>query len=427
MVSAPLLRRSLCLGVALVLLAAAPVLADPGDLDPTFGGDGVVEIVAPPIPVHTLRGGDLAADANGALWVVASDQHSYSGLEASAVITRLRSNGSLDHDFGDAGQVVWRFRDTGENPVTRAGDPVAINGGVQVSGIWSDGLDGDATRFVARFRANGRLDRGFGRQGVLSYRPKRFNGGLVATAADGAFWTCDYVGKKLSIWAHRPDGDTDPGFGEAGRTTVRVPGSPAYQGVAVCAATTDGGVLVGSLGGYQAQVFRGTKFTADGTLDPTYGDDGRSVVRSPEGVRLNAAAVRADGSVRFVGTRSGEPAVLALGPDGERDVEFGGGDGLVVLAIPGLPTAIGMSISLAANGVVALTGTASGDPDQLPFVSRVSAAGVLDTGFGDGGATWGYADEGFASSVAVDTAGRLVAASTTTRLTGPVTVARFQR
>jgi uncharacterized delta-60 repeat protein len=97
-------RFGVALTCAFFALSASSVLAAPGDLDTSFGGDGRVT-------TNLTKGSDGALDvavqANGRIVVVgrASSKHSYGRF----AVLRYKSNGTLDASFGGDGKVITNF------------------------------------------------------------------------------------------------------------------------------------------------------------------------------------------------------------------------------------------------------------------------------------------------------------------------------
>ena len=169
--------RPAALAVVLVLAAALPGAAGavPGDLDPSFGGDGKV--------AHSYPGAGanaLALGRDGAI-VVAG------GLDIFEVaLARYTPRGRLDPSFGGDGRVRISV---GSGEQAAVGVDVLGNGrvvGAAYVGPHEAG-GGDVFRFaVFRLLTNGRLDPAFSDRGVLE---TRIGGGALATgAALAATW-----------------------------------------------------------------------------------------------------------------------------------------------------------------------------------------------------------------------------------------------
>jgi uncharacterized delta-60 repeat protein len=158
---------------------------------------------------------------------------------------------------------------------------------------------------------------------------------------------------------------------------------------------------------------------ADGDLDPTFGTGG--IVTTDFGNTFDAAeevAVQPDGKIVVAGTRftsSGDFAVARYNTDGSLDTSFGTG-GLVFTDLNGGSADLARAMALQADGKIVLAGDTSATvvpADQDFAVVRYNTDGSLDTTFGTGGIVMTDFGAQFfegAFSVAIDSAGRIVAA-----------------
>lgn len=160
----------------------------------------------------------------------------------------------------------------------------------------------------------------------------------------------------------------------------------------------------------------------DGDLDPAFGKGGKVMTDFGHSVDLaNAVAVQADGKLVVAGTTytnndfSGEDfAIARYNPDGTLDRTFGT-NGRVTTDFPGL-AAVASSVLVQPDGKILVAGGA------FPLfvflgtfeIVRYNADGSLDAGFGDGGiVTTHCPHQGcFASSLALQADGKIVAAGT---------------
>jgi uncharacterized delta-60 repeat protein len=126
-------------------IALARYNAD-GSLDPSFDGDGIV--VASSLPFGMV-GEQLLLQRNRKLLVA--------GIGG---VARFNADGSLDRSFGEGG----RARSGNVAPWTAAIQP---NGKILVIGTVSTGSPATGDFGVARLTAGGRLDRTFGRRGIV--------------------------------------------------------------------------------------------------------------------------------------------------------------------------------------------------------------------------------------------------------------------
>lgn len=211
-------------------------------------------------------------------------------------------------------------------------------------------------------------------------------------------------------------GDLDPSFSGNGIARVS-PGDLAWftgvdtQGSKLIAA---GGARVG--GDFDVMVVR---YTAQGTLDPTFGG-GDGMVRIDlggydaffdvavlDGGKILAAGVSMSSLQRFL--------VMRFKPDGAVDHRFGGGDGIVLTKFNGMDSSADSLLPLPdGRFVVCGQRNPGGDPSAFAL-ARYTRRGSLDTSFGgDGKVTTqfpGYSVNG-CSGIGMGSDGRLVAGGT---------------
>jgi uncharacterized delta-60 repeat protein len=158
------LRGASLVGLAASLLAIAPAQAAPGDLDPSFSGDGIV---------LTGFGGDVdggsavALQADGKM-VVAGTTSGYDeggDYRSDFALARFDADGSLDTSFsGDGKQITDFGAGTVSGAAAVAIQPdgkILVAGSARVSaGEWDFAL--------ARYGADGSLDSSFAGDGTVT-------------------------------------------------------------------------------------------------------------------------------------------------------------------------------------------------------------------------------------------------------------------
>jgi uncharacterized delta-60 repeat protein len=201
------------------------------------------------------------------------------------------------------------------------------------------------------------------------------------------------------------DGSLDPGFGDGepdtaysgdGSTEIGFGGGEGARAVAlqadgraVVAGHSDGGLAI-------------TRLDTDGTLDTTFGDEGRRVVAGVGGAV--DVLVAPDGRIVLIASRSGEQAsteivVVRLTADGAIDGSFGGGDGIAASPRFGRNDEPRAG-ALQADGKI-LVGGGTVSSASVMLAVRFNADGSLDSSFaGDGIAFVRHGIGNFAHSVA---------------------------
>jgi uncharacterized delta-60 repeat protein len=256
----------------------------------------------------------------------------------------------------------------------------------------------------------GSLDSTFGADGRVT---TSFAGGFaiasgVAIQADGKIVAAGTVSRLLSaivLARYETDGSLDPTFGGDGRARAAFPGGMFVRAVAIQA---DGRIVVVGSSGSSVTRFALARFTTDGSLDPTFGEDGRVTTTFRRRAEAYDVAIQADGKIIAVGTsgRRQKFALVRYNADGSLDVGFGG-DGKVLTDVA-VGDDSGTSIVIQADGRIVAAGTSGCDF----AVARYNDDGSLDTTFGVGGTV--TSDLGLLCQEALDVAiqadGRIVVA-----------------
>lgn len=419
---------------SLCFWAVTAVLGAPGELDPTFGTNGLVRIddeqtKAAAAAVFAEPGGKLLVGRTN----LTSDSDDLS-------VVRLNADGTPDASFAIGGRTAFDVAGFHSRTfsVLSLSDGTVLAGGLITPvddcscNWWSEPLA------VARFLADGRIDTSFGDAGMASvnFRQSEYrdataaarallqqrDGKIVAagTAAYDHSWAWGYGGPEY----RQPDmvlarfdaaGNLDTSFGDNGRVYLD-PSAGPYSTADVgqselhwLTQQPDGKLVgAGSVGADMAVV----RLAADGALDQSFGEDG--VVRIPLGPdgafgSADAVAVQADGKIVIGGTLRflcdlDDPAcaddvdavLVRLSPAGNLDASFGTG-GVVTFDAYGARTVIapgglvvepaGAIIAGGDSGFVVDGDAAFFDDVRYGFIARFTTSGTLDTTFGNAGIT----------------------------------------
>jgi uncharacterized delta-60 repeat protein len=259
-----------------------------GTLDPTFGVNGIVRTDLTP---RDDIGYDLVIQPDGKIVVVGvAGQPS-----PSFAVVRYRRDGTLDPTFGEGGKVLTKY----EGGVARA---VALqpNGRLVVAGYNGYGLA------IARYRADGSLDPTFSGDGTIGHVVNPIFALDVALQPDGKIVAAgDFDIFRFGVARFTSDGRLDRTFSRNGIvSTVVGRGEQAVSGLVV--ERSGKIVAAGSAGPHEAgdmTVWRMvvTRYRSDGTLDPTWGGDGRVRTDFPGGGWARGAVLQADGKIVVAG------------------------------------------------------------------------------------------------------------------------------
>lgn len=346
----------ICALAAAAALMAAPALAKPakpGRLDRSFSKDGKLLLAFPPegdsgvgvkysLPFQFNAGHLAMAPSPGGKTVVAG----------STRIVRVLANGKLDRSFGSGGAVIVQ-RPPGMSFVL-ADVAVDSQGRVLLAGTarplptssTPDPLLSSAA--VMRFNADGSVDRGFGKEGVLvtsfGIKPPQVPTGHYSGAAVGL--------KSMAV-----DGQDRPVL--TGAAVIKA---------SFCSPTST------ITNGFVARL------TSSGALDPSFNGNGLREIS--ELGAFEEANVLGSGTVLAVGTAksgceytNGGPSVLLteFGPEGNLRPGFGNA-GFRAVGFSSAPVA-----AVTGSGKILLLGSKRG---KSQLVERLTRSGGLDPSFG---------------------------------------------
>lgn len=344
-----------------------------------------------------------------------------------AVPTAAASPGEIDPTFGEEGQVITTFPGSVEESAralaVQSDDKIVVVGGNSTFSSSTGEIDRQGA--VARYAADGELDRTFGNDGTvaidfgLDFEEARD----VVVQPDGKIivvGTSEDLNSRKSSWGIArlmPNGTLDNSFGTGGLVTTNVGSDEELNSVALQA---DGRIVVaGTVSTPTAfEVFAVGRYHADGKLDATFGDGGTvqtGFQPSGEG-RAFAVAVQPNGRIVVVGHSLTDvsPFVSRMvmaryRQNGNLDTEFSG-DGRVVTHFRG-GNAHARDIEVKPDGTIVVGGNA-----QVPLGSSFDFAiaqyrpnGALDRNFSnDGKDRTRFTNGGGADALAVQPNGEVV-------------------
>lgn len=196
-----------------------------GALDATFAADGVLADVSADPPVD---GREIALQPDGKILVTATTRSQH--------LVRLKSDGTADPTFGRNGQ-SGRIGILDADIRNIALQP---DGGIIIVGrvpgpLW----------LVARYNADGTLDRLFGELGTVVSKqgPGATEAGILPDGRIAVGGRGPRVDGNFKLLVYRPDGTPDRTFGTNGRAQVQV-GAPNMGGPVALIVQPDGKVVL---------------------------------------------------------------------------------------------------------------------------------------------------------------------------------------
>ena len=243
-------------------------------------------------------------------------------------LVRYTPEGSLDPSFGTGGRVCTGVRALALQP---DGKIVAV---VADTGSFT----------LARYNSDGSLDPHFGSGGTVSTQLGRVDAASdVALQADGKLVVVgrSFTGRSIdfAMVRYHADGSLDTSFGSGGQVTsdfcahtveerhAQDIGLGTIQGGGWrVRLQTDGKIVVAGKPSDVPCPFVVWRYTGDGRLDPSFGENGRVItaLTKQEGT-LSACTLQRDGKLVVAGTSGAGFAVARYYPDGSLDPSFGQG------------------------------------------------------------------------------------------------------
>ncbi|MFG2335324.1 calcium-binding protein [Streptomyces yangpuensis] len=395
---------AVALGLALAVALPGAALAAPGDLDPSFGGDGVV--------TTDLGAAEAAADTvvqpDGRIVAVGGDATDFFGNFAAV---RYNPDGSLDTTFGDGGKVST---DIAGGSDSAEGVALQADGKIVVVGV-SENLEGGVAWFtVVRYHPDGSLDTTFDGDGKAVTDlggGGADQGSDVAVQADGKIVAAGGTGGVFALARYNAaDGSLDTTFDGDGKVFTDFGGLQEGSTAYGLALRPDGRIVaVGDTTEGLVRDFALARYNADGSPDTSFSGDGRATTDFGAMDTAQDVVVQSDG--RIVAAGGSAPGVFALArynADGTPDTAFDG-DGRVTTALGGPQGgSSAYDVVQQSDGRIVAVGGGNGDF----ALARYNADGGLDTGFGggDGTVTTNLGGADLARSAALLPDGRIVAA-----------------
>jgi uncharacterized delta-60 repeat protein len=275
----------------------------------------------------------------------------------------------------------------GESVAAQRDGKVVVAGSAEVAGVDQFAL--------VRYNSDGSLDttlKGSGK--VTTAVGKGCHGKGVALQGDGKIVVTGYSFKAgghycFTVLRYGADGSLDTSFGDAGKVTTSVGGkNDCAESVVI---QGDGKIVVaGSFNASSNNDFAVVRYSANGTLDPSFNETGKAAADFGAEDFGQSVAVYGDGRIVVAGytTKSYESkkecALACFKANGSLDTSFNG-TGKVTTNFGGDGNAEGRSVTLQTDGKIVVVGYATAGNTEKFALARYNADGTLDTSFGDSG------------------------------------------
>jgi uncharacterized delta-60 repeat protein len=327
-------------------------------------------------------------------------------INGESLFVRYKTDGTLDTEFDGDGKLTTSIMSGAKTLMFQTDGKIISAGGL----LRNSNFDS----VVVRLNPNGSFDTSFDTDGqVLTDIGVRNSGArAVAIQADGKIVTAGYSGtyteSDFGLARFNTDGSLDPTFDNDGMVTTTFPFNGSEEVTAI-AIQPDGKIVAA---GMVNRKYGLARYNPDGSLDTTFNGDGRVISTYTGMDGASAVAVQPDGKIVvggvMIGGLYGDFALFRFNPDGSPDTTFDG-DGIARTSVSETDDAVS-AIIIQPDGKIVAAGTALNANSDFAVV-RYNADGSLDTTFdNDGMVTTSVANRDIASSVSLQPDGKIVVA-----------------
>jgi serralysin len=373
------------------------------------------------------RGNTITVQPDGKI-LLGGTNHSPTTEYTDFALLRYNPDGSLDTRFSGDGLVTtsygYRLNSDGQSIAVQA------DGKILLAGNSSSDRNPTHDFFLARYNADGSLDRHFSGDGLVTLNVGYASyGSDVTLQADGKILlggssiNAKTHNLEFALVRYNPNGSLDTSFSGDGSVTTGIGTDASGNTVTVQA---NGKILLGGTSTNpktQQNEFTLMRYNPNGSLDKGFSGDG--IVTTHLGNWSSAGSsvtVQADSNILLGGTSTNpktdqhEFTLVRYNPNGSLDSHFSQ-DGIVTTHLANRSFE-GNSVTVQADGKILLGGTSTNPKtDQQEFILvRYNADGSLDKGFsGDGMVTTHLGNTSFeGNSVTVQADGKILLGGTST-------------
>jgi len=367
-------------GVVLFMMVPRAEAA-PGDLDPTFSGDGKV--------LTDIAGGD---DGASAMAIQPDGKIVTAGFAAQPaggrtfVVVRYDPAGLPDTSFGDDGIATTSF---GEGSAAARALAIEADGDIVVAGTSSQ-PDTGWDFALARYEPDGGLDPSFGDNGRVTTDFDDVANGINALAVrpDGKLVVAGESRGDFALARYDTDGSLDTSFSGDGVVTTDFAG---MDDAAYAVALQGDGRIVAAGSAFRRenfyeapQFFALARYQADGSPDSTFSGDGiliTDISQTYGNARAHAVAVQQDGRI-VLGGVLGRESFSDLGLFSELALAGYGPNGSQPSSFEQIDSAGARALAIQDNGGILAAGWTWFGKSEDFLVARWHSNGGLDSEFG---------------------------------------------
>lgn len=378
----PMKLHLLSLFILFTGLSFAPLTAQPGTLDPSFGTGGKVRTTAGKNDIYSEK---VLVQTDGKIIVGGYTKNT---SNKDFVVVRYNSDGTLDTTFGIKGKVTTDFGGLDDYILSAA---LQKDGKIVVAG-YVDSLGIRKKMGIARYNVNGTLDssfRGYGKVAfkvTLNYKPESIEDILIQP--DGKIVAIGKAYDDMVVVRLDSNGYFDSTFNNKGWSNII--GSHFVDGGTCLALQPDGKIVAaGYIFTTPYNQYYLARLTTDGKLDTSFNSVGINFLEIryhgegyPSGI-----AIQSDGKIIIAGrteiTVSVECALTRLDTNGRYDKSFAG-KGFRNYYIPG-GTSYFNDVLIQPDGKILAVGTLSKAYDSQIILARINNDGSFDGSFNSTG------------------------------------------
>jgi uncharacterized delta-60 repeat protein len=382
-----------------------------GSLDPTFSGDGMLQT---DFDTRGDRAYAVALDPASGKIVAAGCADGTYGPDFA--LARYLPDGSLDTTFSSDGMLVTDFDDHEDEAVAvlvQPGDGKIVAAG---SSRYADEIYGYSDIALARYNPDGSPDTSFSTDGKVTATLGGYGYNLgqdVLLLSSGSYVV---AGTTYTAYAETKSDFSLAYFTDSGSLDHYALTDFDGENDAGATMTLQGDdkiVVAGYTEGATDYDIALARYDLSGSLDTTFGVEGRQVIDTGNYDRAYAVVARPGGPLVVVGAALNpffDFAVLQLTAAGALDSSFAE-DGIQFTEFAGSPDD-GYAAALQPDGKLVAAGRYY---PGVPFfgLARFNPDGSLDTSFDGDGLVSGYMEGGYARDVAIQPDGKIVAVGNT--------------
>jgi uncharacterized delta-60 repeat protein len=347
-----------------------------GSLDTSFDGDGTVQTA---FDIFNDGALSVAVQPNGK---IVAGGISENGSDFDFAIVRYNSNGSIDTTFGTQGFATIQFGPENDLLFSIA---LQTDGKIIAAGSAFTGKSNDFA--LVRYLPDGRLDVSFEDDGII-ITPASENDDSISSLAvqsDGRIIAAGSALKGTSadftLIRYNPNGAVDDSFATNGFLYFDV--SDKFASARASVIQPDGKIVLAGINDNAVTFnFALARYNPDGTLDNSFGINGRVSSERRLFSDVAAAALQPDGHILVAGTVSEfrqSYAVARYTPNGTLDISFGE-NGFAVIPVGG-NNDLASSMVIQPNGNILVGGTSNTQAKNNFSLIRLTFFGSLDTSF----------------------------------------------